>query len=193
MKTPAPLSLILRAMTFTDYLVDIALIAVVLLQVKGRRLSARALLLPVAICVWAGAEYLHGIPTTGNDLVLVGVAAGAGVALGALTAAFTRVTTGADGRPFVKAGVAAAVLWVAGVGTRFAFQFYASHGGEGAIQRFSAAHAITSGEAWVAALLLMAFGEVLARTLFVAYRAYRAAPESFLGKPKVLGSSGETY
>lgn len=180
-------------MTFTDYLIDIGLIAIVLVQVRGRRVTVRNLLLPVAICIWAATQYLHGIPTAGNDLVLVGLGAGAGVVLGALTAVFSRVTRGSDGHPFVKAGALAAVLWVAGVGTRFAFQFYASHGGAGAIGRFSAAHAITSSEAWVAALLLMAFGEVLARTALVAYRSYRAAPDHFLAGSNILGNGGNAY
>ncbi|MHB1497167.1 MAG: hypothetical protein ACYCXN_04560 [Acidimicrobiales bacterium] len=180
-------------MTFTDYLIDIALIAIVLLQVRGRRLTVRNLVLPVAICVWAATQYLHGIPTAGNDLLLVSLGAGAGVVLGTLTGAFTRVTAGADGSPLAKAGATAAILWVAGVGTRFGFQFYATHGGAGAIGRFSAAHAITSSNAWVAALLFMAFGEVLARTALVAFRGFRVAPEHFLGGSRILGNGGSTY
>jgi hypothetical protein len=66
----------------------------------------------------------------------------------------------------------AAILWVVGVGTRFAFQVYASHGGAPAIARFSAHHAITSEAAWTAALILMAFGEVLSRTLVLGLRGW---------------------
>ena len=36
-------------MTLTDYLIDISLIAIVLLQVRGRRITTRAFLLPVAV------------------------------------------------------------------------------------------------------------------------------------------------
>ena len=56
------------------------------------------------------------------------------------------------------------MLWVLGIGFRLAFQEYATHGGASAIARFSAHHAITTGSAWVAAFVLMALGEVLART-----------------------------
>ncbi len=63
-----------------------------------------------------------------------------------------------------KAGVVAALLWVLGVGTRFAFHLDAVYGGGPAIGRFSVAHSITSARAWVAALILMAMGEALART-----------------------------
>ena len=86
-------------MTFTDYLIDISLIAIVFLQVRGRRLTLRSLLLPVAISAWAAASYLHGIPTAGNDLVLVVLGAGLGITLGALAGVFTGVTAGADGHP----------------------------------------------------------------------------------------------
>jgi hypothetical protein len=105
----------------------------------------------------------------------------------------TKVSAGADGHPFAKAGVLAAILWVAGVGTRFAFQLYASHGGAGAIAHFSAAHSITSSEAWVAALLFMAIGEALARTTVVAFRGYRVAPEHFLRRESMIGTGGNAY
>jgi len=134
-----------RSMNLTDYVLDISLISLVLLQIRGRRLTRRNLILPVAISGWAAANYLHGIPTAGNDLVLVGLAAGLGITLGALCGLFTRVSTDPDGHPVAKAGAIAAILWVAGVGTRFAFQLYASHGGGASVGRFSAAHSITSG------------------------------------------------
>jgi hypothetical protein len=161
-------------MTFTDYLLDIVLIGVVLLQIRGRRLTLRSLLIPIGIVVWAASQYLHGIPTAGNDLTLVGVGATSGIALGVLTGRFTFVRRGQDGLPYARAGAIAAILWLVGVGTRFAFQLYASHGGAPAIARFSAHHAITSTEAWTAALILMAFGEVLARTAVLGMRAWSA-------------------
>lgn len=161
-------------MTFTDYLMDIVLIGVVLLQIRGRRLTVRSMLIPIAIVLWAATQYLHGIPTAGNDLLLAVAGASAGIALGVLTGLFTLVRRGADGLPYARAGTVAAILWLVGVGTRFAFQLYASHGGGAAIARFSAHHAITSTEAWTAALILMAFGEVLARTAVLGLRAWSA-------------------
>jgi len=180
-------------MTLTDYILDIGLIAVVFLQIRGRRLTLRTLLLPVAICGWAIANYLHGIPTAGNDLALVALATFLGITLGGLSGYFTRVTAGPDGVPMAKAGVLAAVLWVAGVGTRFAFQLYATHGGAGAIGRFSAAHSITSGEAWVAALILMALGEALARTAVTAYRGYRVSPAIFVRRPSMITAGDRVF
>jgi len=168
-------------MTLTDYVIDLALIGIVVLQVRGRKLTRRTLLLPVVLTGWAALTYLHSIPTAGNDLTLVAVCAAAGVILGTAAGAFTRVTAGVDGSPVAKAGLAAAVLWVVGVGFRFAFQLYATHGGAAAIGRFSAHHAITSGQAWVAALVLMAIGEALARTAVVAARAYLPTPHTSAG------------
>jgi hypothetical protein len=174
-------------MTLTDYALDISLIAIVLLQIRGRRLTTRSLLLPVILVGWAATNYLHGIPTTGNDLLLVVATASVGATLGILSGLFTTVRLGPDGIPYAKAGLVAAALWVAGTGTRLAFQVYASHGGQAAIGRFSATHSITSGEAWVAALILMAMGEALARTGVLALRA-RAVSGSTDGSPH--GSTG---
>ena len=161
-------------MTFSDYLLDIILVGVVLLQIRGRRLTLRSLLLPIGIVVFAATQYLHGIPTGGNDLGLVAVGVTAGTALGVLTGLFTSVRPGTDGLPYAKAGAMAAILWLVGVGSRFAFQVYASHGGGPAVARFGAHHAITSPAAWTAALILMAFGEVIARTAVLGLRGWSA-------------------
>jgi hypothetical protein len=158
-------------MNLTDYILDIALIAVVLLQVKSRRLTVRSLVIPLAIVGWVAVHYLKGIPTAGNDLVLIAGCATVGAVLGALAGAFTSVRADRDGVPVAKAGAAAAALWVLGVGTRFAFQLYATHGGGAAVERFSASHAITGAAAWTAALILMALGEAVMRTGVIAWRA----------------------
>ena len=170
-------------MTFTDYALDITLIALVLLQVRPRRVTARTLLLPLGIVAWAAATYLKGVPTAGNDLVLVVGCAAIGALLGGLCAAFTTVGRDASGAPVAKAGAVAAVLWVLGVGTRLAFQLYVSHGGSPAVVRFSAAHHITSSEAWTAALVLMAIAEVVARSAGIIARAYRAQPVGAAAAP----------
>ena len=179
----------LQLMTFTDYLLDIGLIALVLLQIRGRRLTARSLLLPFAIVGWAASNYLHGIPTAHNDLFLVGAGASLGLVLGGLCGAFTHVTRGRDGVTMAKAGAVAAALWVVGVGTRFAFQLYATHGGSPAIGRFSASHGITSGAAWTACLILMAIGEVAARSAILALRAYRLRAEGVSAVPALMPRS----
>jgi len=98
----------------------LALMGVVFVQIRGRRLSLRQLLLPVALADWAASSYLKGIPTARNDFVLVALGLGLGTTLAVLAGIFTQVTRAADRRPYSKTGVLAAVLWVAGVGTRLA-------------------------------------------------------------------------
>jgi hypothetical protein len=158
-------------MTFSDYLIDISLIGIVLLQIRGRRLTPRELLLPVGIVAYVAYTYLRSIPTSGNDLVLVIGCAAVGALLGGLAGRFTSVTAGANGVPFAKAGFVAAGLWILGTGGRLAFQVYASHGGGRAIEHFSEAHSITSTAAWTSALILMALSEALVRTGILGWRA----------------------
>ena len=162
-------------MSISDYVIDLALIALVLRQVRERRLTPRSSVLPLAIAAWAVASYFQGVPTAGNDLVLAAAGAAAGIALGSATGLVTRVRRTADGEVRARAGTLAAGLWVVGTGARFAFQLYATHGGAGAIGRFSLSHGITSTEAWVDALLFMAVGEVVARSAVLAVRRHSAA------------------
>jgi len=159
-------------MTFSDYLIDLTLIGLVLLQVKGRRLTTRALVLPLGIVAYVADQYLHGVPTGHNDLFLIVGFALIGATLGALAGKFTSVTRASDGSIMAKAGFAAAALWILGTGGRLAFQVYASHGGGPSIMHFSASHGITSAEAWTAALILMALSEVVMRTAVLALRTY---------------------
>lgn len=159
-------------MTFTDYLLDLVLIGIVVLQIRGRRLTPRSQILPFLIVGYVATQYLHGIPTAGNDLILVAGCTVVGAVLGALCGMFTKVERRGDGNVYAKAGIAAAVLWVLGVGARFAFQLYATHGGGASIGRWSAAHSITSSNAWTAALILMALGEVVFRSGIIAWRAH---------------------
>lgn len=177
-------------MSLTDYVIDIGLIALVLLQIRGRRLTPRAFLLPLVLVVWAAASYLHGIPTAGNDLAFVALATALGAVLGIGAGLTTAVRRRADGAAVAQAGAIAAALWVLGVGTRLAFQLYATHGGGQAIGRFSVAHHITSAEAWVAALILMAFGEVIGRSAVLLVLLLRLAPARPVAVEAVLQHHG---
>ncbi|MDQ0906839.1 hypothetical protein QFZ22_002824 [Streptomyces canus] len=107
-------------MTISDWLIDVALLLVVLRQLREERLTLRTVLLPLALITWAGIAYLHDIPTAGNDLVLIGAFAGTGVALGLAAGSITRVRY-ADGHIRVKAALGAAALWVVGMGFRLGF------------------------------------------------------------------------
>jgi hypothetical protein len=160
-------------MTTTDYLIDSSLVLLILLQVKERRLTTHTLVRPLVILGIAVANYLHGIPTAGNDLVLVAVLALVGLSIGVASGQTVLMRLARDGSVLARAGWASAIFWVLGMGSRFAFAVWASHGGASTIGNFSAQHAITSGAAWTAALLAMAVFEVCGRTLVMAARRHQ--------------------
>jgi hypothetical protein len=164
--TPCPGRLTLCGMTTFDYLLNVGLIGLVVLQLRGVRLDRRALVLPLVLVAWAASHYLRGIPTVGNDLPLVVVGTAAGIALGCLSGLLTRIHTDTNGFAVARATAGAAGLWVLGIGARMAFVLYVQHGGRPTVARFSAAHHIT-GQAWVSGLVLMAFAEVVSRTLLL--------------------------
>ncbi|HEY1516456.1 MAG TPA: hypothetical protein VGF91_08560 [Solirubrobacteraceae bacterium] len=168
-------------MTFTDYLMDSALVLLVLFQIKERKLTTHAIVRPVIIVAIAVANYLHGIPTAGNDLVLVAVLAMTGLLIGVASGQTILMRRGADGDVLARAAWASAFFWVLGMGSRFAFLIWINNGGSSTIAHFSATHSITGGEAWTVALLAMAVFEVCGRTLVQAARRQRlmvsATPE----------------
>ncbi len=169
-------------MTTTDWILDIVLILVVLRQVREARVDLRFVLLPLGIVSWSAHKYLHSVPTAGNDLVLIALFALVGTALGITGGLATRVRH--DGtHPLAQAGAAAVVLWLLGMGGRLVFQVWASHGGGATLARFSAAHDITTDQAWVTALLLMAFAEVATR---IGTIVIRAAAESRTARPEFV-------
>lgn len=157
-------------MTFTDYILDSALVLLVLLQIKERRLTTKALVRPLVIVAIAVVIYLHGIPTAGDDLVLVGVLALTGLLIGVASGQTVLMRRDEHGEVLARSGWASAIFWVLGMGSRFAFAVWVSHGGAATIGQFSAQHSITSAEAWTVALLAMAVFEVAGRTLVQAAR-----------------------
>jgi hypothetical protein len=174
----------LGAMTTTDWVIDIVLVLIVFRQMREERLTVRTVLLPLAIISWAAATYLHHIPTAGNDLLLAGLFAAVGVVFGLAGGLLTRVRL-ADGHVRIRASVSAAALWVASMGFRLGFAVWSSHSsGASHVAHFSAAHDITSGQAWVVALILMAFGEVVVRLGTIVVRG-----QLLLGRAKRDGSA----
>jgi hypothetical protein len=160
-------------MNATDYLINAVLVLLVLRQIRETRLTWQILLLPVLIVIGAACYYLRSVPTAGNDIVLDLTLAAVGATLGGLCALATRLRRGADGTPLSRAGWIAAILWVVGIGARMGFAWASSHGGGPAIGRFSVAHSITSADAWVAALFLMALAEVITRLAVLWIRSRR--------------------
>lgn len=151
-------------MTLEDYIINFLLIALVIRQIRGKKLTTFGLLWPVALVLYFAGKYLRTIPTAGNDVPFIVSATLVGATLGILCGTFTRIYE-KDGILIGKASWLAAVLWIAGVGSRLAFGLYGTHGGGPAIGRFSVAQHLSGEKTWIAALLLMALAEVIGRTL----------------------------
>ncbi|GAB2728583.1 hypothetical protein [Kitasatospora kifunensis] len=165
-------------MSTTEYCIQIALILLVLRQLRGGKLDLAGLVLPVVLVGVTAVLYLRPFPTAGGDLTLEIVLGGLGVLLGTLAGLATRVWRTREG-VFAKAGLAAAVLWVGGIGARIAFVLCSEHTGFGdQVTRFSIDQHITGQQAWVCAFVLMALGEAVARLVTIRVRAVLARTES---------------
>jgi hypothetical protein len=172
-------------MTFTDYLVDSLLVLLVVRQIREVRWDRRAIVLPLAITAYVVYTYVHSIPTSGNDLLLVTGLTLVGVVSGTVSALATRVRTDGGRYALVRAGWIAAGIWVLSMSARFAFAVWASHSGGPTLARFTLDNHLTP-DVWVAALVLMALGEVVTRVGLISYRAYRAVNQQVAPQPELL-------
>jgi len=160
-------------MSTTQWILSIALLAWALLRNLGTREVTRATyLVPVIVVGVAAGYFLFPLPTAGNDLGLVMALGAVGVLFGLAASAVTRLCH-RDGRLVATAGAGFASLWLVMIGGRIAFAEWANGTGARAVGMFSMDHAITGADAWTAALVVMALGMVLARTVALALRARR--------------------
>ncbi|MGI8712408.1 MAG: hypothetical protein ACR2NR_04350 [Solirubrobacteraceae bacterium] len=157
-------------MTTTDYLIDTALVLLVLTQIKERKLTTRTLIRPLVIVAIAAVNYLTGIPTAGNDLVLISILALTGGLIGVASGQTVIMRRNADGAVLSRSGWVSAFFWVLGMGSRFAFIYWISHSGAASLATFSTQHQITGSQAWTTALLAMAVFEVAGRSIVQALR-----------------------
>jgi hypothetical protein len=164
-------------MTTSDWILDIALILVVLRQIRWSRIDAMTVIVPLGIVAYVAHKYLTPIPTSGNDLVVIGVFAAVGTVLGVAGGLTTHMRVD-QGRVSVRAGFVAASLWIAGMGGRLAFAIWSEHSGGPTLIRFSEQHHITSIQAWVSALILMVLCEVCTRVgvMVVRYLLVKRTP-----------------
>lgn len=163
----------------SNYVVDILLILVVLRQIRTSVLTPRSALLPLVILAFAGAEYLKGFPTHGNDLLMDLALVLLGAAFGLASGLTTKVWRGEGGQILCQASVAAAIVWVAGMGFRMGFDIWANtRSGGFHIYNFAIHHNLvtaadpisTTGEVYATAFVLMAFAQVLIRVGLIQYR-----------------------
>ena len=97
-------------MTTTDYLLDSTLVLLVLLQIKERPLSTKAIVRPIVIVGVAVASYFHSVPTSGNDLVLISILGLTGLTIGIASGVAVRMRPGAYGEVLARGGWASAFL-----------------------------------------------------------------------------------
>ncbi len=161
-------------MTSSDWLIDIGLIFIVLRQLRWGQIDKRFIALPVVIVVVVARSYLHAIPTRGNDVLLVGACVIVGGLLGLAGGLVTKIAV-RGGRPYARAGVAAASLWIGSMTARLALIVWMTHSaGEQTLARFSIEHHITGASVWQDALVLLALSEVVARIGTIVARGYLA-------------------
>lgn len=158
-------------MTITEWFLNLILIALVLLQIRKRRLTVVQVLLPIGLVLWAAFAFVHAIPLDGKNAVVIGCVVLAGAMIGGAIGFTTRMSI-LDDRVTTQAGILAALLWVAGMGARLAFQLWATGAGRVSLGRFDYFHAI-SNNVWPAALVLMAGATVLLRVGVILSRARR--------------------
>jgi hypothetical protein len=160
-------------MTTTDYLINALFLLIVVRQARPRELDRRSVIIPLAIVAYVAHLYVHTIPTTGNDLLLIGALGCVGLALGVASGFATHVRPGENGRAVARVGWIAGTLLVAGIGSRMVFAFALSHGAHHAVANFSYTHQIGAA-AWPVALVLMALLEVSTRIAIVQLRGRQA-------------------
>jgi len=162
-------------MSVTDYVIDILLILVIFRQVRPHQLTLRATLLPLILLVVAGIIYLRPVTLGGNNLALILILAAAGIVLGAISGLADKIWLDKAQQLISRAGAISVIAWVAGMGFRFGFAYYALHGGWPTVASFSVRHDISGANIWTTALVLMAFGQVLARLGVLQIRRIRGA------------------
>ncbi len=156
--------------TTSDYLINAAFLLVVVRQRREREPDLRSFVVPLVIVFFVAQQYVHALPTAGNDLLLF--LASVGLTMGVLCEFATHVRAGSDGVALARVGWFAGILLVVGIGARMMFAFALSHGAEPAIRSFSISHQLGAA-AWPIALVSMAVCEVVARLAIVQIRARR--------------------
>jgi hypothetical protein len=175
----------LSVMSTLDYILAAALLVLILWNMRPHELTDRRLRRPVIIAAVLCLVFLHSVPTTGADGVLVAIGVLAGIGCGTVSALATHVERDeAIGTIVAAASPLAVGVTAVALAGRIAFAVAATNGFGPAIGRFSASVGIHSQQAWVAALVLMAAADLVARaTILWRRRAGVAAGQPWRGRP----------
>jgi hypothetical protein len=163
------------AMSTIDYILGAAALALVLWNMRRHELTDRRLRRPLIIAAAIGIAFLHGVPTTGADGVLVALGVLVGIGCGMTGGLATRLDRDDAGATIATATPLAVTVTVLAFAGRLGFAFAATHGLGPAIARFSSEVGVHSQQAWVAALVLMAVADLAVRALILWQRRDHAA------------------
>src|ERR1019366_1192952 len=94
----------MTAMTTTDYLINAVFVLIVVRQARERELDLRSFIIPLAVVAYVAQMYVHSIPTSGNDLLLIGALGTVGLTLGIASGLAKHVRSCVQGLPAPRRG-----------------------------------------------------------------------------------------
>lgn len=161
-------------MNFEEWIISLLLVAVVLRQIRGKRLTVFSLTWPIILILYAFFSYFTTIPSYKSDWILVLALMFIGLLLGLGCGISTQVYI-QNNTIKAKANFLAATLWIVGMASRIIFSIYVSQGGAKHIENISSKLHLHSYNTWAVALIFMALLEVLSRSfiLYIRYRKFK--------------------